>query len=154
MTFRADVRAACISLLEGYKAAVNAQRVIDMNDKPFVLQIYPGRPRTINPPTAFVDRIYESIVYTGPELVQRTTRADIVVLYGQFDSAEAVAQADAFVDGFLDYVTGLVHEAGPNTTVGITEAEDLPTFVNEWVAPTEQRSYFGTRYTLEGFAES
>lgn len=153
MGFRADVRAACVTLLGEYKDAVNQQRADD-DEAPYILQIYPGRPRSVNPPCAFVDRISEDIAYTGPTLYQRTPRAEVVILHGLFDTKEAVDQADAFTDGFLAFVTADVHAAGANTTIGITSADDEPTFVNDWVPPDQQRVYFGTRYTLEGFAEN
>ena len=52
VAFQAAARAGAVQLLTDYKA-----------DSGIGLQIYPGRPRSINPPSAFVDRIYESIVY-------------------------------------------------------------------------------------------
>jgi hypothetical protein len=151
--FRTAVRAATIELLEDYKDAVNVLRAAAM-EPPFVLQIYPGRPRSVNPPTAFVDRISEDMTYTGPTLLQRQPRVELVVLFGVFDSKEAVDQADAFHDGFLAYVTQLPHAAGDNTTFAIVESSDEPTFVNDWVQPSEQRIWFGTRYILEGYAEN
>jgi len=111
MGFRADVRAACVTLLGEYKDAVNQQRADD-DEAPYILQIYPGRPRSVNPPCAFVDRISEDIAYTGPTLYQRTPRAEVVILHGLFDTREAVDQADAFTDGFLAFVTADVHAAG------------------------------------------
>jgi len=143
MTFRADLRAAAGSLMQGYAAA----------QTPAVkLQWYPGRPRSIHTPCGFVDRITEAVTYTGPDVVTRTPIVEVVLLHGMFDSKESVDQADAFVDGFVDYVTSRVHEAGANTTVGIASIEDDPTFVNDWVRPEEQRSYFATRIALEGLA--
>lgn len=154
MSFRADVRAACLSLLDGYRDAVIAQRATDGDPRPFRLTTYPARPRSVAPPHAFVDTIAEQYVYTGPLLVQRTATAELVLVHGLFDTKEAVDQADEFTDGFLAYVTGEVHEAGANTTIGVTSAVDDPTFVNDWVKPEEQRTWFATRITLEGFAET
>lgn len=142
MSLRADVRAACVSLLTGYAASASVK-----------LQVYPGRPRSVNPPCAFVDRVSENVAYRGPALMARNPTAEIVLLHGLFDSKEAVDQADAFVDGFLDYLAARVHEAGANTTIGATTVEDEPTFVDDWVSPREsQRTYFATRIALEGFA--
>lgn len=144
MSLRGDVRAACVDLLTGYAASVS----------PAVkLQVYPGRPRSVVPPCAFVDRVTENVAYRGPSMMARNPTAEIVLLHGLFDSKEAVDQADDFVDGFLDYLATRVHQAGANTTIGATSVEDDPTYVDDWVSPKEaQRTYFSTRISLEGFA--
>ena len=136
--FRTALRAAAVSLLTDYKAAAGIN-----------LQIYPARPRTIAPPTAFIDAIRETITYDG--LIQRVPTAEIVVLHGLFDSKSAVDQADEFVDGFLDWVFDRYHAAGANTLVEVPDYEDLPDFVPEWLPPAEQKTYYGTRIALEGF---
>jgi len=140
MGFQADVRAACMTLLGGHATAQSV-----------TLATYPGRPRSINPPHAFVDVMRETIVYTG-HMMSRTVQADVVLVYGTFDSGEAVDQKDTFVDGFIDYVRDHVHEAGANTTIGVVSTEDDPTFVPDWLARELQRTYYATRITLEGFA--
>jgi hypothetical protein len=141
MGFSADVRAACVTLLGSYRTSANLK-----------LQIYAARPASVNPPTAFVDKIRESIAYIGPVSIQRTPQADVLVVHGTFDSADSADQRDAFVDGFLAYVTGQVHAAGTNTTIGIVEIEDEPTFIPDWLRPELQKTYYATRITLEGFA--
>jgi hypothetical protein len=144
VSLRADVRTACVDLLKGYAASTSP---------PVKLQVYPGRPKSVNPPCAFVDRVTENVVYSGPTLMARNPTAEIVLLHGVFDSKESVDQADAFVDGFLDYLATRVHQAGANTTIGATTVEDDPVFVDDWVLPREaQKTYFATRISLEGFA--
>jgi hypothetical protein len=142
IAFRTAVRAAAVTLLDDFKADVG-----------MVLQTYPARPRSVNPPTAFVDSIRESFEYPGGvRWRERTTSVEIVVLWGLFDSKEATDQADAFCDAFLDWVTDRYHAAGANTIVEISNIEDEPTYVPDWMQPSEQRTYFATRITLEGFA--
>ena len=138
--FQTDLRAACVSLLGSYKDEV------DIN-----LQIYPARPRTIAPPTAFIDGIREQVTYSG-HLVQRRPTADLIVVHGIFDSKEAADQKDAFVDEFLDWLIDRYHEAGANTMVQIDETEDIPDFVPEWLPPAEQRTYYATRLGVGGLA--
>lgn len=116
------------------------------------MQVYPGRPRTISPPTGFVDTIRERITYTGPTLRQRVPTVELVVIHGIFDSKDAADQKDAFVDGFLDWVNTRYHQAGPNTLIGATETEDDPNYVPDWLPPEQQRVYYATRLTLEGLA--
>jgi hypothetical protein len=149
VSFRGDIRAACVELLTGFAAA---------QEPPIRLQVYPGRPASVYPPTAFVDRITEGIVFTGPDLMQRTPTAEIVLLHGLFDSKDAVDHADEFTDAFLVYVADRIHAAGTNTTVGITSVEDDPTFVADWIPTPDSRTrnaqgpFFATRFSLEGFA--
>jgi hypothetical protein len=140
VSFEGDVRAACITTLDAYATAQSVK-----------LQTYRGRPRSIKPPTAFVDLVRETIVYVG-HMMQRTVQADVVLLHGLFDSGEATDQRDTFVDGYIDYVRGQVHAAGPQTTLGVVSTEDDPTYVPDWLPREEQRTYFATRITLEGYA--
>ena len=139
MGFQADIRAAAVTLLRDYAASAGIK-----------LQVYPGRPRSIYPPTAFVDLIRESIDYVGITLRHRTPAAEVIVIHGIFDSKEAADQKDAFIDGFLDWVTARYHAAGANTLVAVTATEDLPNYVPEWMPPEQQLVYYATRVTVEG----
>jgi hypothetical protein len=141
MGLQADLRAASVELLADYAANAGVK-----------LQVYPARPRSIAPPTAFVDAIRESIEHIGPTLRQRRPIAEMVVIHGIFDSKEAADQKDAFVDGFLDWAVTRYHQAGANTLVGVTDTEDLPNYVPEWMPPPQQLVYYATRITLEGLA--
>src|SRR5690349_5535609 len=78
------------------------------------MQIWPARPVTVVAPSAFVNGMRERI---GPgsfagSTRQRFAQADVAVLHGLFDSADAVAQRDRFVDGFLDWVADNPHATG------------------------------------------
>jgi hypothetical protein len=141
--FRADLRAAAADLLRDYRASVSG-----------TLQVYEGRPATVMPPTAFIDGIRETIRYTGPTLAQRTLVVDVIFLHGLFDSKDAAEAVDTFVDGFLAWVKPRFHAAGANTLTSVTEVEDLPTYVPDWLPPERQKTYYGTRIGLEGYAES
>jgi hypothetical protein len=139
--FRTQTRQAAVTLLTDFAKDVGLK-----------LQIYPGRPRSINAPTAFVDSIRETYQYSNVTWRLRQPTLDIIILWGLFDSKEAVDQADQFADAFLDWVTDRFHAAGANTIVGITEIVDDPTYVPDWQPPAEQRTYFATRVSLEGLA--
>ena len=144
MGFQADVRAAAMTTLAAYATAQSVK-----------LQAYPGRPRSIAPPTAFVDAMRETIVYVG-HMMQRTVQADVILIHGSFDSADSADQKDAFVDGYIEYIrdpsTGF-HAAGANTTLGVVSTEDDPTFTPDWLGRENggERTYFATRITLEGY---
>lgn len=140
------LRVAAVSLLQGYAD----EMVGDPPAKRLKLQVYRARPRTLKPPTGFVDSIRESITYTG--LNQRVPTADVIVLWGLFDSGDAVDQRDAFVDGFVDWTLDRIHEAGGNTTCALVDIDDIPDYVPEWLPPEEQRTYYATRFSLEGLA--
>jgi hypothetical protein len=140
------LRAAAVTLLTDYATSAGLK-----------LQVYPARPRSLFPPTAFVDRMGETVAYPGSVTWrQRSPRVEVVVVHGVFDSAEAVAQKDAFVDGFLDWVTDNVHAAGGNTTVGLVAVEDEPAWAPDWRPANTTNGpeplYYATRLTLEGYA--
>jgi hypothetical protein len=143
IAFRAAMREAAVTMFTDYKA-----------DRGLTLQIYPGRPRTIVPPTAFVDRISERLTEYTLSTRQRTPTVEVVVLHGLFDSKDAVTQGDDFVDGFLDWVADHYHAAGANTLVSAVATEDDPEFVPTWQPPQVQRAYYATRISLEGFAST
>lgn len=135
-----NTRAAAVSLVEAYRDDVNLR-----------MQVYRARPASVNPPTAFVDRMLERIERTA-SLFQRYPRAEVIVLHGLFDSGEAVDQRDAFVDGFFDWCQDNLDAAGANTTLELIAVEDIPVYVPDWLKPELQKSYYATRITLEGFA--
>lgn len=139
LPFQTLIRAAAVTLLTEYAAQEDVK-----------LQVYPARPRSVNPPTAFVDSLTESISYTA--LNQRTPRAELIVVHGLFDSKEAADQRDAFVDGFIDFTLDRLHQANANTTLAVVEVDDLPNYVPDWQPPEHQRTYYATRITLEGLA--
>lgn len=133
------MRAAAVDFMEDYAASASIK-----------LQVYPARPASIYPPTAFVDSLAETIDYTN--LNQRHPTADVVVIHAVFDSKEAADQRDAFVDGFIDWVMSNVHGAGANTTIGVVELQDIPDFIPEWLPPAVQKTYYASRITLRGLS--
>jgi hypothetical protein len=142
MGLRAASRAAAVTLLDAYAVAQNPD---------VLLQTYPGRPRSIHAPCAFVDRVSVAVSYDSSALGNQTASVEVVILHGLMDTKEAVDQADAFVDGFTAYVDTQVHAAGGNRSFGGVGSEDEPNYVPEWQPPAEQRVYFATRITLQGF---
>lgn len=143
VAFQTAARAGAVQLLEAYRAAAGIG-----------LQVYPGRPRSVNPPAAFVDGIGEALTEYTITTRQRVPRVEVIVLHGLFDSADTVAQRDAFVDGFLDYVADNYHAFGANTLVAGVSVEDIPVYVPDWQPPELARTYYGTRIILEGFAST
>lgn len=140
---QAAMRAASVAFLTDYAASTTP---------PLKLQVYPARPRSINPPTGYVDAIRETITYDG--LNRREPSAELIVIHGLFDSKEAADQKDAFVDGLIDWTFDRFDQVDANTTVALTETEDLPSYVPDWLPPPEQKTYYATRIVLEGLALS
>jgi hypothetical protein len=137
--FQTEMRAAAVQMLRDFAA-----------DFGLTLQVYPGRPRSIAPPTAFVDRIREAITFDG--LRQRLVSVEVVVLHALFDSKDAVTQKDAFIDAFIDWASDHYHAAGANTILEPRSVEDDPSYTPEWQPQDVQRTYYASVITLEGFA--
>lgn len=133
------MRAAAVELLEDYVA-----------DAGLALNVYPGRPRTISPPHAFVDRIRERMVHHA-DWQERLPVVDVVVVHAVFDSKDATEQRDAFVDGFVEWASENPHKAGPNTVLGIVAVDDDPNWVADWMPPDRQFQYYATTFSLEGY---
>ena len=138
--FQTYVRAAALQLVVDYAQAVG-----------LVLTAYPGRPRTIAPPHAFIDRMREAIDFDGAYR-KRLVQADVRIVWGLFDSKEAVDQRDAFVDGFVDWVTDRPHQAYGTTELEPRSVDDDPDFVPDWVPEQNRKTYFSSIITLEGYA--
>jgi hypothetical protein len=139
--FRTHLRKAALSLLAGYASAAGLQ-----------MQLYGGRPVSFIPPTGFVDRFHDEIRSVGPNRRQRNPVCDVVVVHGRYDFADTAGLADAFVDGFLDYVLETPHAAGTNTLVEIVAVEDNPNYVPDWQPPDRQYRYYASRFALKGLA--
>jgi len=137
---QASARAAAVEFVTDYAVSMDVK-----------LQVYPARPRTLYPPTAFVDRIRETDTVLAGLTFQRTITVDVLIVHGLFDSNDAAIQKDAFVDGMYQWVIGREHTAGANSLIRIAGTEDLPDWVPEWIPPGEQRTYYATEITLEGF---
>lgn len=118
------------------------------------ISTFPARPTNIATPHAFVDRVRESITYVGPTNYQRRVLVDLMVLWGMFDSGEAVAQRDRFVDGFLPYVAEHFDAVAPNALISGVSVTDVPVYRPDWLEEGRVESYFGTLITLEGYAET
>ena len=130
----ASARSAAVSLLTAYASDAGTK-----------LNVYRGRPRSIQPPHAWVDSLSEVGNLSGPLMRQRTVTADIIVVHGTFDEGNTVDQRDAFVDGFLDWLLDNPHAAGAQTLAGDTvSVTDEPDFVPTWLAPEVQRIYYAT----------
>lgn len=127
-----------MDLLAGYKAANSAA----------LKQLYPGRPLSIFPPCAFIERVTEDLAYT-PAGTQRTPAVEVRFIQGNFDSEDTVDGADALADGFIEYVVANRHAAGANTLLLVESVEDEPGWVPEWI-PDVQRAYYSTLVTLRG----
>lgn len=137
---QAAMRAAAVDFLKDYASSASIG-----------MQVYPGRPKSINPPTGFVDAIREELDHTT-NLTKRRPFADIIVIHGLFDSKNTADQKDAFVDGLIDWAESRFHQAGVNTLCAVTDTEDVPDYVPPWMPPERQQVYYATRITLEGYA--
>jgi hypothetical protein len=140
---RAAMRAAAVTLLEGYKTA-NAGSL---------RQVYKARPMSLQAPAAFVDSLDESEINYTPAGMQRTPDVVIRLVRGTFSSGDVADANDELVDDFIDYVVDNRHVAGGNTLSLITSVEDDDGWVPEWIpvpAGSDPRPYYSTLVTLSG----
>ena len=143
-TTEAMYRAAAVTLLTD--CATNAS----VN-----LQVYRGRPMSIFPPTGFVDSMSdETPPFPGTSsLYQHNRLIEVVLIWGLFDSGEAVDQRDAFVQAFHDWTRARVHSASAESLIGPRSLSDVPSFLPDWGSEAQRETtYFATRILLEGFA--
>ncbi len=135
-----NYRAAAVAFLTEYAVSMDIG-----------LQVYPGRPRTVRPPTGFVDGINETYNAFTDRHYQGNIQVRVIVLWGLFDSLDAVTQKDEFIDGLAVWAYSHPHEAGGNTLIWLAEVQDLPDYVPEWLPPEQQKTYYATEVTLGGF---
>lgn len=139
MGFRADMRAAAVTMLNAYKTA-NAGSI---------RQIYPGRPASLYPPCAFPDGFSESDILMTAGPTQRNPNLDIILIQGLFDSEEATSNQDDLVDGFLAYIRQNIHASGASSLVANRVLyEDIPNYQPDWI--TDAPIYYATKVTLVG----
>ncbi len=142
LDFHRLMRAGVFDLLDEYKTSSGIK-----------LGLYPARPISLYPPHAFCDFQNEDPLLTTQGTRQRNLHSSWIIVWGLFDSKEAVDQRDAFVDGFSAYVLDQFHKVGGATDLYVGSVADLPTFQPDWGDQQQQATvYYATRITLEGFA--
>jgi hypothetical protein len=144
MGLQADYRAAAVTMLAECAADASVQ-----------MQTYPARPMTLYPPTGFVAEMGDGLdPFPGTStLYQHTPTIELTLVWGTFDSKEAVAQRDAFVDAYHAWVRARPHQAGARTLVGPRSLNDIPVFNPDWGNEAQRNTtYYATRIVLEGFA--
>lgn len=128
--------------LDGYRQAAGLR-----------LNIYPGRPTTLNPPNAFIDARHDEITSTGDSAfnaMDHRATIEVVVVHGLFDTAEAILQRDAWVDGFNTYLRDEARQvglAGGNSVLERWTVDDTPDYTPNWTATAV--AYYATVYRLE-----
>jgi len=141
---------AAVSLTANIEATLQEFKT----DSGLSLQIYRGRPASLQPPAIWQDSRTDTISFRGVRDVNfmgHVMRTQLVALHGLFDSGEAVDQRDAFMDAFASWVrahrdTGL---AGPHSVLLSMTMDDVPNYVPDWVPLDRQLVYYATTITLE-----
>jgi hypothetical protein len=137
---RAAMRAAAVSLLEGYRTA-NAGSL---------RQVYGARPKSIAAPSAFVDSINEGQIDYSGHMIQRTPDVIIRLVRGTFATEDVAGANDDLVDGFITYVSQIANRdaAGAHTLSLVTSVEDDDGWIPEWLP--ESQPFYSTLVTLSG----
>ncbi len=139
--FETAARAGAVQMLKDYAQDTSSD-----------LQVYPARPIVITPPHAFIESIGEDITWS-PGLRQRTIRVKIRIVWGLFDSLDAVGQRDFFIDNFIDWTSDRPHAASGSTIMEPRNVDDEPAFTPDWGGEKQRNTtYFSSTLTLEGFA--
>ncbi len=140
-------RAACVSLVEGYRTATGLK----------LGQLYRARPVKITTPSVFIDTVTEDTSAFTQRESQRTIRVGIRCVWGVYDAGPTVDARDKFVDGFYGYVMDNGdHAFGANTTCSWVSVADDENWVPSWLVQEERslQPMFSTLITLEGFAST
>lgn len=118
------------------------------------LQTYRGRPATLHPPTGFVDQMRTDLTPfpATSRLYQHNRRIEVLMLWGLFDSGDAVDQRDAWITAFHTWVRTRIDAVDGASLIGPLSYADDPAFIPDWLPPEKQLMYFATRVVLEGFA--
>ena len=132
------MRAAALTLLDGYKAANSGA----------LRQTFQARPSQINAPAGFVDSIDEDEILYTPAGTQRTPDVRIRLVRGTFSSGDVASANDELVDGFVDYVVANRHAAGASTLALISSVQDDDGWIPEWIP--ESQPFYSTIVTLSG----
>jgi len=140
---QAAYRDAAVTMLEACAADANVK-----------MQVYPARPMSLYPPTGFVSEMADDTTsFIAPSIYQHVPTIEVLLVWGLFDSGEAAAQRDAFVDAFHDWVRDNFHQAGAATLIGPRSVADIPVFNPDWGNDAQRNTtYYATRVVLEGFA--
>ena len=138
--FETYMRQAAVDLLTDYAQDANIST-----------QIYRARPASLFPPTGYIERLRETISWQT-QLRGRTVLVDIRMIWGLFDSGEAVDQRDLFLDGLIDWVSDHRGQGGASVDIAPVGVEDDPEFLAEWLKEGKQGPFFASILTLEGFA--
>jgi hypothetical protein len=116
-TFRAQNRAALVTLLTGFQSA-----------NPNLLDaIYPARPGSFNDRiTGYVGPLNETMIHSGNALVQRRLTPTVVLVTRLSDpESEQADIVDLLVDAFLDYCSARPHAVNNVTQIQPTSVEQV-----------------------------
>lgn len=141
MGVQAEYRAAAVALLTDCAANAGVG-----------MQVYRARPRTLKPPTGFIDGLFDTLAPMpgSSNLFSHTPTVEVVCVWGLYDSGEAADQRDAFVDAFHDWIRERPHQASARSLIAPVTVRDEPNFVPDWLPEEQQLSYYATRIVLEG----
>ncbi len=144
LPLQTNARAGSVQLLEGYRSAASLTTG----------QLYRARPtRALKLPSMWVESITEATDAFTVEESQRVVRVVLRIVWGAYDTGEAVDQRDKFIDGFYAYTMDHHDAFGANAEVYMVGTSDDPDFSPSWLTEGET-PYFMTEIFLEGRAST
>lgn len=116
MSFRADLRAGCYSVISTYQAA-NPSLLAHALDYP---------PESFHTPLAYCEKAITEALVHDSGIRRRTLRINVVIVNKLVSNDQVTGEQDALVDGIVDAFTAAPRAAGANSRiepVSVTDTE-------------------------------
>jgi hypothetical protein len=133
-SFRQQVRAGCLSVLNTYQAA-----------NPSLLStVYDYPPESFATPCAYVDKRVSERLNHSSGIRSRVVSVNVVIVNKLMSNDQVTGEQDVLVDGLLDAFTADPHAASSTTLIEPTAVDDIEIPGGEGVR------YAGAVITIEG----
>jgi hypothetical protein len=120
-TARSDLRANLFSTVDDWREAWNAAPTTERHE---IHQGYAARPASFHPPLFYIGGISETLNHSAG-VRQRLQTAQVAIVRGLYDNAEAMEWLDDACDSLLDYLSDRPHAISNTTVITPLSTEDV-----------------------------
>jgi hypothetical protein len=120
-TARQNLRDNLFATVDAWRVTWNAAQ---SNDKHRIHQGYRARPASFHPPLFYIGGISESLTHSVG-VRQRLQQAQVAIVRGLYDNAEAMEWLDEATDSLLDYLSDRPHAIDNSTVITPMSTEDV-----------------------------